>query len=112
MRGKVVLVPFPYDDLSGTKVRPAAALTYPIGAYRHVVLAFISTVIPVPLLPTDLLLDPADPDFGQTGLRARSVLRLHRVMTVTTSVIRRDLGNLSMGHLEAVEERLRLLLNL
>ncbi|HXU31960.1 MAG TPA: type II toxin-antitoxin system PemK/MazF family toxin, partial [Thermoanaerobaculia bacterium] len=27
---KVVLVPFPFDDLSSTKVRPAVCLTEPI----------------------------------------------------------------------------------
>ncbi len=26
-RGKVVLVPFPFDDFSGTKLRPAVCLT-------------------------------------------------------------------------------------
>lgn len=30
-KGKVVLVPFPFDDLSSTKVRPAVCLTNPIG---------------------------------------------------------------------------------
>jgi len=29
-KGKVVLVPFPFDDLSATKVRPAVCLTGPI----------------------------------------------------------------------------------
>jgi len=28
-RGKVVLVPFPFDDLSAAKVRPAVCLTDP-----------------------------------------------------------------------------------
>jgi len=41
-RGKVVLVPFPFDDFSGTKVRPAVCLTEPIGTHRHVILAFIT----------------------------------------------------------------------
>ncbi len=45
-RGKVVLVPFPFDDLSTTKVCPAVCLTNPIGPHRHVVLAFISSRIP------------------------------------------------------------------
>jgi len=35
-RGKVVLVPFPFDDFSTTKVRPALCLTEPVGPYRHV----------------------------------------------------------------------------
>ena len=30
-KGKIVFVPFPFDDLSSTKVRPAVCLTNPIG---------------------------------------------------------------------------------
>ena len=37
---RVVLVPFPFDDLSSSKVRPAVCLTDPIGPHHHVVLAF------------------------------------------------------------------------
>jgi mRNA interferase MazF len=39
-RGKIVLVPFPFDDLAAAKVRPALCLTDPVGAHNHVVLAF------------------------------------------------------------------------
>jgi hypothetical protein len=34
MKYKVVLVPFPFDDLSSSKVRPAVCLTDPIGPHR------------------------------------------------------------------------------
>ena len=94
-RGKVVLVPFPFDDLSITKVRPAVCLTEPIGPHHHVILAFISSRIPADLLETDLVLDSRQADFATTGLRASSTLRLHRLMTVTTALIRRELGELS-----------------
>ena len=43
MKGKVVLVPFPFDDLSTSKVRPAVCLTYPVGPHRHVIMALISS---------------------------------------------------------------------
>lgn len=43
-RGKVVLVPFPFDDLSATKLRPAVCLTEPIGTNRHVVVDLISVI--------------------------------------------------------------------
>jgi len=43
MRNKVVLVPFPFDDLSSNKVRPAVCLTEPLGSHRHVVVAFITS---------------------------------------------------------------------
>ncbi len=56
MKGKVVLVPFPFDDLSTTKVRPAVCLTDPVGPHRHVIMAFISSRMSIDQLETDLIL--------------------------------------------------------
>ena len=106
-RGKVVLVPFPFDDLSGTKVRPAVCLTEPVGAHRHVVLAFITSQVPSPPELTDLVLLPGSADFARTGLRIASAIRLHRLMTVSTSVITRDVGDLTPTLQGQIEERLR-----
>ena len=103
---KVVLVPFPFDDLSGTKVRPAVCLTDPIGPHNHIVLAFITSRVPSPLLTTDLVLDVANPDFSTTGLRMTSTLQLHRLMTATTSLLVRELGTLSSKLQSQVQERL------
>lgn len=111
-KGKVVLVPFPFDDLTTTRVRPAVCLTDPVGPHRHVVVAFISSHIPSDLLETDLLLEAHRPDFAQTGLKVSSVLRLHRLMTISTKIIRRELGQLPLEMQKAVEERLRKLFGL
>ncbi|PZO14654.1 MAG: hypothetical protein DCF25_14660 [Leptolyngbya foveolarum] len=35
MKDKVVLIQFPFDDLSFSKVRPAYCLTNPIGTYQR-----------------------------------------------------------------------------
>jgi mRNA interferase MazF len=110
MRGKVVLLPFPFDDLSSAKVRPAICLTDPISRHGHIVVAFVSSVVPSPLLATDLLLDPGSLDFRQTGLRVRSVVRLHRLATVTSALIQRDLGDLSIRQLHEASQRLITLL--
>lgn len=106
-RGKVVLVPFPFDDLTTVKVRPAVCLTNPIGPHRHVILAFITSRVLVELLETDVTIDSAHPDFAATGLRVSSTLRLHRLMTVTTSLIRRELGVLSPLLQVKVADKLR-----
>ncbi len=114
-RGSVVLVPFPFDDLSTTKVRPAVCLTDPIdpiGPHRHVILAFITSQIPTDLLESDVVLDANQADFTTTGLRVSSTLRLHRLMTVTTTLIRRELGELSPRMQAEVAERLRKLFGL
>ncbi len=93
-KGKIVLVPFPFDDLSTTKVRPALVLTNPVGEHRHIVLAFITSRIATDPVETDLVLDAESPEFKTTGLHVTSTLRLHRLMTVTTSLVQRELGEL------------------
>ena len=108
-KGKVVLVRFPFDDLSGTKVRPAVCLTDPVGPHRHVILAFITSQTPTDLLPTDVVLQPGQPAFASTGLRVASTLRLHRLMTASTSLIQRELGTLSAAIDEEIARKLRLL---
>ena len=107
IKGKVVLVPFPFDDLSTAKVRPAVCLTDPIGPYRHVILAFITSRIPSDLVDSDLVLDINHKDFSRTGLRVTSTVRLHRVMTVRIAIIRRKLGALSDTQQTEVGGRLR-----
>lgn len=109
---RVVLIPFPFDDLSGSKVRPAVCLTSPLGLHRHVVLAFITSQIPDLLLPTDIVIDSNRMDFADTGLRVSSTLQLHRLMTVSVNLIRRELGVLSPAMQAQVRERLRLLFGL
>ena len=109
MRNKVVLVPFPFDDLSCSKVRPAVCLTEALGVHRHVVLAFITSNVPLKLEPTDVLLDPGSADFARSGLRVRSALRLHRMVTVSAAIIQRQLGVLTPNLQAEVQQRLRAL---
>jgi mRNA interferase MazF len=77
-----------------------------------VVLAFISSQLPPTPEPTDLVIPSGDPDFPGTGLRANSVVRLHRMMTVTTGFIQRELGALSAALQAQVNQRLAKLFNL
>jgi mRNA interferase MazF len=110
--GKVVLVPFPFDDLTGTKMRPAVCLTEPIGPHRHIVVAFITSRVPATALDTDVSVGPQDPDFGQTGLRVSSTICLHRLMTIASSSVLRELGVLSSSRLAEIRLRLRRLFHL
>lgn len=111
-RYKVVLVPFPFDDLSSSKVRPAVCLTNPIGLHEHVILAFITSRIPPALLETDLVITTNDTDFAATGLRITSTLQLHRLMTVTKTMLSRELGILPAAMQIQVAARLRKLFDL
>lgn len=112
MRGSVALVPFRFDDLSGSKVRPAVCLTDAVGMHHHVVLAFVTSVVPQNLEATDVLLEPGSADFSHTGLRVRSELRLHRMVTVSAGIIQRQLGVLTPNVQGEVGRRLRVLFGL
>ena len=109
MRYDVVLVPFPFDDLSGQKVRPAVCLSDAGGVHPHVVLAFVSSVLPSVPEPSDLLLTPAMPEFARTNLRVASALRLHRIVTISATVVRRRLGVLAPSIQTQVAQQLRTL---
>jgi mRNA interferase MazF len=111
-KGRVVLVPFPFDDLSTAKVRPAVCLTDPIGPHRHIVLALISSRIPTGPLEGDIVLDSRRADFSVTGLHVSSTLRLHRLMTVSAALIRRELGQLSPQMQAETDVKLRELFRL
>jgi mRNA interferase MazF len=112
MKNKIVLVPFPFDDLSAQKVRPAVCLTDEINPHNHIVLAFITSQVQQIQSDTDFVIDVQDADFGQTGLRVSSTIRLHRLMTVSSNIIKRELGELSKNQQAEVENRLRKLFNL
>jgi mRNA interferase MazF len=50
--------------------------------------------------------------FATTGLRVSSTLQLHRLMTATTALIKRELGQLSPKMQAEVNNRLRKLFDL
>ncbi|PZX48431.1 type II toxin-antitoxin system PemK/MazF family toxin [Algoriphagus chordae] len=93
VRGKIVLVPFPFDDFSLRKVRPALCLSDPIGKFEHIVVAFISSKAPEILEESDILIDPQEDYWAGTGLLVASVLRLHKIVSIPLSLIMRELGS-------------------
>jgi mRNA interferase MazF len=109
IKRSIVLVEFPYDDLSDRKIRPAYVLTNPIGEYRHIILALITSRIPTQPLVTDLILDGAHPDFAMTGLKKASTLRLNHLLTLRYAMIQRQLGELSPATHQQIAEKLSVL---
>lgn len=81
-RGDIVLVSFPFTDLSSQKVRPALILT-PDSAASDFLLAFISSVVQIDAAnPTDFVLEQDHPDFPSTGLKKTSVFRMNKLLTI------------------------------
>ena len=70
MKGKIVLIPFPFTDLTSTKLRPTLVL---YEREMDVVVAFISSKVPSEVVPGCILVDKDHPEFELTGLRVSSV---------------------------------------
>ncbi|MBF0538011.1 MAG: type II toxin-antitoxin system PemK/MazF family toxin [Nitrospirae bacterium] len=105
-RGDIVLVPFPFTDLSSQKVRPALVLT-PDLISTDVVIAFISSYIQQKVLSTDYILGLGHMDFPATGLKKPSVFRMNKLLTVQRSLIIRRLGKVSPAIQDELDRRLR-----
>lgn len=113
-RGTVVLVRYPFTDLSSAKVRPAVVLTPDqlLHDTQDVLCIFISSSVPAQLLPTDLVLDPSQPGFQRSGLRYRSVFRTHKLALLHRDLIMRVLGELDSRLMGEIDSRLLLALGL
>ncbi|HTS25312.1 MAG TPA: type II toxin-antitoxin system PemK/MazF family toxin [Bryobacteraceae bacterium] len=89
------------------KLRPVLLLTGPLGSVPEILVAYISSVTPAQLLPTDLILDPTKPEFRSTHLKTKSVLRLHKLATIHCSSLARSLGSLDAASLASVFNKLK-----
>jgi len=110
--GEIYLASFPFGGTVGTKIRPVLLLTGPLGPVPEVLVAYITSVVPPSLLPTDIVLDPRHPQFASTHLKTISLLRLRKLATIHQSNLVRSLGNLSPLTFSEVQAKLRGLLGL
>ncbi len=110
-RGDVLLTRFPFTDLSGTAVRPCLVVS-PGLIGQDLIVAGISSVVRGDMVATDVLVEPTHPEFLQTGLRVRSVIRLHKLAAIEQFVINRRLGRIGPQLQTDVDQRLEIALGL
>ena len=104
-RGDIVLIPFPFTNLAGRKVRPALIVSAdPQG--DDVLVAFMSSVLPARLGDRDWLLAANDPEFSATGLKQASVFKVDKLLTLHRSLVLRRLGHLGAKNQAEVDHRL------
>src|SRR5258708_33373274 len=110
--GEIYLAQFPFGDTPGMKLRPVLLLTGTLGSVPEILVAYISSVTPAQLLPSDLILDPSQPEFRSTHLKTKSVLRLHKLATIHCSSLTRYLGMIQPPTQAAIAAKLKALLQL
>jgi len=106
-RGEIVLVPFPFTDLSRQKARPAIVLSPSRLNQRSpdVILAAISSKVPTVPNEFEWVLHRNDSEFAITGLRVSSVVKANKLITIKQSLIYRVLGKVSDQALRELDRR-------
>jgi mRNA interferase MazF len=106
-RGDVVLVPFPFTDLSSAKQRPALVTSADAwnAAQSDVVLVALTSHMTGPRAPGDYVLTVADLHSG--GLPKPSLVRTTKIFTMHQGLLRRTLGHLPDSATSAVLSELR-----
>ena len=110
-RGDIVLIPFPFTDLSSTKVRPGIVVSAD-SASDDVVVAFISSVVPPEEGAAEFVLKEADDGFAATGLKKTSVFKMGKLVTLERSVVLRRLGRARDDLQESLDRKLAIALGL
>jgi mRNA interferase MazF len=98
-RGALLLVPFPFTDLSAAKRRPILALTAPDSYGDFVALPVTSRPQAehgLPLAPTDLV---------EGSLPMASWIRTDRIVTLNASLVVKSIGQVSEDAVAAAVQR-------
>lgn len=106
-RGDVVLIRFPFSDLSGSKVRPAIVVS--ADSYtqngRDAIFVVISSNTNN-IQANDILVDSSDSDFPMTGLSRSSLIRIDKIVILDKDLARRKLGEAIDSLMEKVNVKL------
>jgi mRNA interferase MazF len=103
-KGDIVLITFPFTDLSGSKLRPAVLLA---NTTFDLTVCFITTqlqwqeITDVQIMPTSF-----------NGLRKQSLIKTGKIATLDKTLAKGLLGRLTANEITELDSKLKLLLQL
>ena len=103
-KGDIVLIRFPFTDLSGSKNRPALVL---VSKQSDVVVAFITSNI-IYSEHWDIVLEPN----LENGLKQISIIKTSKIATLDKTLILGKIGQIDSSDLLKVNESLSILFQL
>ncbi len=103
-KGDIVLITFPFTNLSGSKLRPAIVLTE---TNLDITVCFITSQINWQE-QTDIVLFPND----QNGIKKQSLVRTSKIATIDKALAQGLLGKLSANEITELNNKLKILFQL
>ena len=103
-KGSVILIPFPFTDLTGTKIRPAVVLS---NNELDVTICFVTselkwkTEYDIPIFPSN-----------SNGLKVPSLIRISKIATIDSNLVLGELGELSNLEIAKLNKGLKEMLQL
>ena len=97
-KGSIILIPFPFTDLTGSKIRPAVVLNK---SQLDVTICFISSELKWKT-EYDILVQPTE----SNGLKMPSLIRIGKIATIHSALALGKLGELSDAEIMEVDKGL------
>ena len=111
--GDIVLIKFPFTDLSAAKVRPALVISNDEYNRREQdILFMLITSNTNRLAKEDLQVDSKQTEYKLTGLKKDSAFRVNKIHTLDKNIAVRKLGYVGTDILSEIKSRLKSLLNI
>jgi mRNA interferase MazF len=109
-RGDVVLVPFPFTDLTGTKQRPALVVSDDAfnSTREDVLVVAITSQVPINLKADEFLIPTAE--LAVCGLPKPSIIRLLKLVSLHQQLVIKRIGRMPGPMLGQILEEIRNLL--
>ena len=102
--GTIVLIPFPFTDLSSAKLRPALIVSKVQPKQSDLIVAFITSKRPKTLHSGQFLISQKSSYFSATGLKTESVLHFDKLATLDKRLILGELGHVEKSILESMRK--------
>ena len=103
-KGSIVLIPFPFTDLKGNKIRPAVVLS---SNELDVTICFVTSEHKWKT-EYDIAVSPSQ----SNGLKAPSLIRVGKIATIDSTLALGELGELSHSEIDELNKGLKRLLQL
>jgi mRNA interferase MazF len=102
LKGKIILITFPFTDLTSKKLRPALVLAE---SEKDVTVVFISSRMKKATL-YDVLLGKKHPEFSRTGLKVDSFIKIGKIATLSKELIVGELGEVGPKLKKEINEKI------
>ena len=107
--GEIVLINFPFTNLTDSKIRPALVISE---KKEDIIVIGIFSKIPDVLEDSWVQIEENESYFLQTGLKKTSIIKTEKIAVIHSSIVKKKLGKLPDKIFALVKEKLRKTLNI